>query len=169
MLLTFFHILMYILVIYNVIYQKNRISTYLVFQLCKISLCYRIIAGTLISDFKEFTNETFEIYCGLTGNTPMLSILTLYSTAHYIYLGLLNDWMRQLTNFSCVTTLKQIRIFPFDTLNYIPDVSKIFQKNYRSGPLYLIRVHLRPGSILHGYFLTLRPVNPQRRQLSVSV
>ena len=84
---------MYIFVWYISSFVKKSFVTnnYIEFQLCKVLLCYRIIVWTLVSDLTECTDETFEIYCSLTGNISMLLISTLHSTIHQIYLQVFKD------------------------------------------------------------------------------
>ena len=63
----------------------------------------------------------------------MLSMCSLHST---IFLELKTGGDSE----SFIITLKQIRIFPFDTLNFVP-VSEIFQKNSsRPGPFCLLNL-----------------------------
>ena len=82
-------------------------------------------------------------------------LLPIISTVHYIH---------------SITIAPKQKIIPYGTLNYVMGVSEIFQKNCRPGPLCFVNVTLhRPCSILHGYFLFLRPANKQKKQLALTV
>ena len=105
-------------------------------------------------------------YCGLTGIPQMLSICTLHYIVHLIFLRVLKDW-RRLEDFSFIIILEPIRTSPFDTLYPVLAVSVIFQKNCRSESLSLASIHLSAYGILCGYSLSLRPVNQQKKQLTL--
>ena len=78
---------------------------------------------------------------------------------------MLKDWRKYLRRFFIHYF---IETFPFASLNSVPPATLIFQKNnYRPEPVCLIGTRFRVCSILHGFSLSLTPVNQQRKQLAV--
>ena len=72
------------------------------------------------------------------------------------------------SDISIAIVLKQMRTLPFETCNSIAPESAIFKKNNcRQGPLCLADIHHWACSILHRYYLSLRPVDQKQKKLEV--